>query len=89
MVHVILVGVVVVAAHHTLDVAGLGVNDDHAHVQAVERKRVELRAHGLLGQPAAWMGSRVVLTAATALRITSVGELLLKRLHYVGDKVGL
>ena len=42
VVHVILVGVVVVAAHHALDVAGLGVNDNHAHVQAIERKRVEL-----------------------------------------------
>ena len=27
----------------------LGVDDDHAHVQAVERKRVELGTHGLLG----------------------------------------
>ena len=49
VVHVVLVGVIVVAAHHALDVAGLGVDDDHAHVQAVERKRVELGAHGLLG----------------------------------------
>ena len=36
MVYVVLVGVVVVAAHHALDVAGLGVDDDHAHIQAVE-----------------------------------------------------
>ena len=49
VVHVVLVGVIVVAAHHALDVAGLGVDDDHAHVQAVERKRVELGTHGLLG----------------------------------------
>ena len=88
VVHVILVGVVVVAAYHALDVAGLGVNDDHAHVQAVERKRVELRAHSLLGH-LLHGGVDGGLDGQTALKEHVGGELLLKQLFNVGDKVGL
>ena len=88
MVHVVLVGVVVVAAHHALDVAGLGVDDDHAHVQAVERERVELLADGILCH-LLHRGVDGGLDGQAALKEHVGRELLLQQLLNIGDKVGL
>ena len=88
VVHVVLVRVVVIAAHHALDVAGLGVNDHHAHVQAVESDFVKLRAHGLLGH-LLHRGIDGGLNCKAALKEYVGGELLLQQLLNVGDKVGL
>ena len=88
VVDVALVGVVVVAAHHALDIAGLGVDNDHAHVQAVERKRIELGADGVLSY---LLHGRVdgSLDGQAALKEHVGGELLLQKLLNVGHKVGL
>ena len=88
VVHVVLVRVVVIAAHHALDVAGLGVNDHHAHVQAVESDFVKLRAHGLLGH-LLHRGVDGGLNRKAALKEHVGGELLLQKLLDIGDKVGL
>ena len=88
VVHVVLVGVIVVAAHHALDVAGLGVDDDHAHVQAVERERVELLADGILCH-LLHRGVDGGLDGQTALKEHVGRELLLQQLLNIGDKVGL
>ena len=88
MVDVALVGVVVVATHHALDIAGLGVDNDHAHVQAVERKRIELGADGVLSY---LLHGRVDggLDGQAALKEHVGGELLLQKLLNIGHKVGL
>ena len=88
MVYVVLVGVVVVAAHHALDVAGLGVDDDHAHVQAVERERVELLTDGILCH-LLHRGVDGGLDGQAALKEHVGRELLLQQLFNIGDKVGL
>ena len=88
MVYVVLVGVVVVATHHALDVAGLGVDDDHAHVQAVERERVELLADGILCH-LLHRGVDGGLDGQAALKEHVGRELLLQQLLNIGDKVGL
>ena len=88
VVHMVLVGVVVVAAHHALDVAGLGIDDDHAHVQAVERERVELLADGIFCH-LLHRGVDGGLDGQTALKEHVGRELLLQQLLNIGDKVGL
>ena len=88
MVHVVLVGVVVVAAHHALDVAGLGVDDDHAHVQAVERERIQLLAYGILSH-LLHRGIDGGLDGQAALKEHVGRELLLQQLLHIGDKIGL
>ena len=84
----VLVGVVVVAAHHALDVAGLGVDDDHAHVQAVERERIQLLAYGILSH-LLHRGIDGGFDGQTALKEHVGRELLLQQLLHIGDKIGL
>ena len=88
MVHVALVGIVVVAAHHALNVASAGVDDDHAHAQVFQSERVELRAHGILGN-LLHGGVDSGLDGQAALKKHVGGEFLLEQLLNVGDKVGL
>ena len=88
VVDVVLVGVVVVAAHHALNVAGLGVDNDHTHIQAVERKRIELGADGVLCH-LLHRGVDGGLDGQAALKENIGGELLLQKLLNIGHKVRL
>ena len=90
VVHVILVGVVVVAAHHALDVAGLRGQRRPCPCPGRSSESVSSCARARPPRPpAAWWGSMVVLTVRPPLKEHVGGELLLQQLLDVGDKVGL
>ncbi len=88
VVDVRVVGVVVAAAHHGLDVAGLGVDHDHAHVELVSAHAGELLGGNLLGRLLNG-GVDGGLDGQAALEQDVGGELLLQQALNVVNKVGV
>ena len=88
VVHVVLVRVIILTAHHGLDVAGLGVDHNHAHLELVGALGVHALDGGLLGSRLQ-DGIDGGLYGEAALEDHVGGELLLQQRLYVVDKVGV
>ena len=87
VIHVALVGVIVLAAHHGFDGARLVVEDGHAHLKAIEAQFVEL-VDGCLLSRLLNGGVDGGLDGEAAREDSGVGEVLLQLVENVVHKVG-